>query len=624
VVLAVEPAPVDAPGAAWPFQNIPYRWWLKRPPVPRFATAKWYGLPVQKRVALGLGLVLVAAVVVAYLPALRAGFVWNDDTYVTENPTLDGVQGLRLIWADPRANEQYYPLVFASFWVEKRLWGLHPFGYHLVNVLLHAASALLLWWLLRRLGLPGAWLAAAVFALHPVCVESVAWVAERKNTLSLFLTLLAAHAYLASLDARAASVQRGRKVQSELRWHRHPGTLYAAALVSFALALLAKTTASLLPAVLLVILWWKRGRLRWADVRPLVPFFAVGLALAWNTAWLEKTMVRASGVEWSLSPPGRVVLAGRVLAFYVGKLIWPVDLAFIYERWVVDPRAWLQWLPALAALAVLAVAWMLRQRLGRGPLAGVLLLGGVVFPAMGFFNVYAMRYSYVADHFTYQAVAVFAAVVVCGIATLLAGRPPALRRAAGALLVVALAVLGMLTFRQSRVYRDQDTLWKDTLAKNPGCFMCHTNYGYSLYARGRVAEAIEHFEQSLRLKPDNVPTLLNLARVEEQRGRLDEAIARLRAALKIDPTDTTVLLNLGVVYTKAGRPDDAIAQFEEALRFPSPDGYLIHNGLGVALIRKGQTAEAVDHFQEAVRLKPEYQMARANLERALAMLAGPR
>jgi tetratricopeptide (TPR) repeat protein len=187
-----------------------------------------------------------------------------------------------------------------------------------------------------------------------------------------------------------------------------------------------------------------------------------------------------------------------------------------------------------------------------------------------------------------------------------------------------LAALGVLTFRQSGVYRDQDTLWKDTLAKNPGCFMCHTNYGYSLYARGRVAEAIEHFEQSLRLKPDNVPTLLNLARVEEQRGRLDEASGRLLAALEIDPTDTTVLLNLGVVYTKAGRLDDAIAQFEEALRFPSPDQYLVHNGLGVALIRKGRTAEAVEHFQEAVRLKPEYRMARANLERALAMLSNPR
>jgi tetratricopeptide (TPR) repeat protein len=578
---------------------------------------------VQRRLLLGLA--LVAAVVVAYLPTLRNGFVWNDDTYLTDNTTLDGADGLRLIWAEPRANEQYYPLVFTTFWAEKRLWGLHPFGYHLVNVLLHVGSALLLWWLLRRLRLPGAWLAAAVFALHPVCVESVAWVTERKNTLSLFLTLLAAHAYLASSDVRAAaSERRERKTQPGPSWYRRPGVFYAAALASFTLALLAKTTAALLPPVLLVIAWWRKGRVRRADVRRSVPFFAIGLALAWQTAWLEKSMVRASGVEWSLSPAGRIVLAGRAVAFYAGKLAWPADLAFIYQRWVIDTRVAWQWVPALAVLAVLAITWTLRGRLGRGPLAGVLLFGGVVFPAMGFFNVYAMRYSYVADHFAYQAAAVFAAFVVCGIASLLAGRQPFLQQGAVGLAVAALAVLGVLTFRQGQVYRDEDTLWRDTLATNPECFMCHTNYGHSLFVRGRVAEAIEHFEQSLRLKPDNVPTLLNLARVEEERGRFDEAIARLRAALDIDRTDTTVLVNLGVVYTKAERFDDAITQFDAALNNPSPDDYLAHNGLGVALIRKGRTAEAVEHFREALRLKPGYWMARANLERALAMLNTPR
>jgi protein O-mannosyl-transferase len=579
---------------------------------------------VRKRVLLGLGLALVAAVVVTYLPALRAGLIWNDDTYLTENPTLDGAAGLQAIWANTRANEQYYPIVFSTFWVEKRLWGLHPLGYHLVNVLLHAGSALLLWWLLRRLGLPGAAFAAALFALHPVCVESVAWVTERKNTLSFFLTLLAAHAYLGSSEARVAAHEKhgGRKARPEWPWYRRPGTLYAAALASFTLALFAKTTAALLPPVLLVLIWWRKGRLRWADVRPMVPFFTVGVALAWHTAWLEKTMVRAVGTEWSLGLLGRVVLAGRVAAFYAAKLAWPTDLAFIYPRWVINTHVWWQWVPALAALAVLAATWALQRRLGRGPLAGVLLFGGVLFPAMGFFNVYAMRYSYVADHFAYQAAAVFAALVACGLASLLPSQPTVRRVAAGVGLVV-LAALAILSFRQSRVYRDADTLWTDTLAKNPDCFMCHTNYGYSLYASGRVADAIEHFEASLRLKPDNVPALLNLARVEEQRGRFDEAIARLRTAQSIDPTDTTVMVNLGTVYTKARRYEEATAQFEEALRNPSPDDYLAHNGLGVALIQSGKTAEAVEQFQEAVRLRPDFWKARANLERARAMLNTP-
>ena len=565
---------------------------------------------------------LVAAVVGAYLPALRAGFVWNDDTYLTENRILDRPDALSLIWTEPTASEQYYPLVFTTFWVEKRLWRLHPLGYHLVNVLLHAASALLLWWFLRRLGLPGAWFAAALFALHPVCVESVAWVTERKNTLSFFLTLLAAHAYLASSEARAVAHDRhgGRKAPPDVPWHRRPGTLYFAALASFTLALFAKTTAALLPPVLLVLMWWRKGKLRWADVRPLVPFFLVGIALAWHTAWLEKTIVRAVGTEWSLGFPGRVVLAGRVVAFYAAKLAWPTDLAFIYPRWVIDTRVWWQWLPALAAFVVLVATWALRQRFGRGPLAAVLLFGGVVFPAMGFFNVYAMRYSYVADHFAYQAAAVFAAAVACGVATVLAGGPHTVRRAAAGIGVVALGILGVLSFRQAHVFRDADTLWLDTLAKNPECFMCHTNYGHSLYARGRVAEALEHFEASLRLKPDNVPTLLSIAKVEDERGRLDESIARLRSALDIDPTDTTVLVNLGVAYTKAGRFDEAIPQFEEALRNPSPDDYLAHNGLGVALIRTGRTAEAAEHFREALRLRPDFWKARANLERAREML----
>ncbi len=571
-----------------------------------------------------LAAALVAAVVVAYLPALRAGFIWNDNTYLTANPTLDSAHGLHLIWADPRANEQYYPLVFTSFWVEKRLWGLHPFGYHLVNVLLHAASALLLWWLLRRLAVPGAWFGAALFALHPVCVESVAWVTERKNTLSLALSLLAALAYLAWVERRsAAGERRGRRGRdASPPWHRRPGPLWAAALVLFTLALFAKTTAVLLPAVLLVLVWWRSGRVRGSDVRPLLPFFAVGAALALNTAWLEKTMVRASGTEWSLSLAGRLVLAGRAVAFYAGKLAWPTDLAFIYPRWTIDPAAARQWLPALAAVAVLAAAWALRGRLGRGPAAGVLLFGGVLVPAMGFFNVYAMRYSYVADHFAYQAAAVAAACAAGGVATLV-GRNAALRRAAVAAGVAVLAVLGVLTFRHAQEFRTADALWRSTLARNPDCFMCHTNYGFLLYREGRVADAIDHFKTSLRLEPDNVPAFLNLAKVEEDRGRLDEAASDLRSALALEPGNPTVLVNLGTVYTKAGRYDDAIAAYRDALRHPSPDDYLAHNGLGVALIRQGRRLEAVEEFREALRLKPDYWMAQANLERALAAHAGP-
>jgi len=563
-----------------------------------------------------LGFALVAAVVAAYLPALEAGFVWNDDTYLTENPALDSLEGLKLVWTEPRASEQYYPMVFTTYWIEKRLWSLHPFGYHLVNVLLHAGSALLLWALLGRLRLPGAFMAAALFALHPICVESVAWVTERKNTLSLLLSLLSLLAYLRWIEARTAAREpkKKRKPRPETPWHRQPAALYATAIALFTLALLAKTTAAVVPAVLLVLVWWRKGRLEGADARPLAPFFAIGAGLALHTAWLERTMVQATGAEWGLSLPGRVALAGRVVAFYAGKFLLPTDLAFIYPRWEIDPRLFGQWLPALGGLAALGAAWALRHRIGRGPLAALLLFGGVLFPAMGFFNVYAMRYSWVADHFAYQAVAVGAAGAFCGLASLVPEGRAAPRRAAGALALLVLAVSGVLTFRQSRVYRDPETLWRDTLEKNPACFMCETNYGHWLTEQGRIPEAIPHFEASLRIRPDNVPTLLNLSRIEELEGRPAEAAERLRAALRIDPKETVALVNLATLDVKAGRLAEARAGFTEALRIGSPDDHIAYNGLGAVLLRQGKLADAAEQFRQSLRLRPDYAPARKNLE----------
>ncbi len=579
---------------------------------------------MKNRTGIALGLALLAAVIVSFLPALEAGFIWNDDTYVTENPTLDGLSGLKRIWTDTKANEQYYPLVFTTYWVAKRFWGLHPFGYHLVNILVHAGAALLLWRLLRRLGLSGAWLAAATFALHPLCVESVAWITELKNTLSLVLVLASAHAWLswrAAVDERDAPPppKTKRRPASRPAAQRRPGLLWAAALVLFTLALQAKTTASVLPAVLLVIVWWQRGRLRWSDVRPTLPFFAVGAGLAFHTAWLERTMVRATGNEWALGLADRVVLAGQVTVFYAGKILWPVDLAFSYPRWTVDARIATQWVPTTALCAALLAAWLLSRRGRRGPLAGLLLFGGVLFPAMGFFNVYAMRYSWVADHFAYQAVAVAAVCLVCGIASVAEGLGSSWRKPLAAAGTAGLLVLGTLTFQLARVYETQETLWLHTLAKNPDCFLCLTNYARDLLQAGRTDEAVAHLEKSLKIKPDAVPTLLNLARVEEEQGRLEGAATHLRAALAVDSTDDEVRVHLATIYTKAGRFDDAIREYQGALRNPSPEDYLAHNGLGVALVRTGRLAEGIGHMRECVRLRPDYEHGRANLEMALAL-----
>src|SRR5437870_3711674 len=372
-------------------------------------------------------LALVLLVVATYLPALRAGFIWDDDAYVTANATLRSFDGLRRIWLEPGAVPQYYPLTFTSLWLDYHLWGLHPLGYHLVNVLLHAANAILVWLVGRRLALPGAWFAAAVFAVHPVHVESVAWVTERKNVLSGALYLAAFLAYL-----RAAGGARGA---------------YGLALGLFVGALLAKTVTCTLPVVLLLVLWWRNGRV---DVAPLLPFFVLGAAAGFVTAWTEGHHVGATGELWRLSLPDRCLIAGRALWFYAAKLAWPHPLAFIYARWHVDAAVWWQYLFPLAAAATVAALHLARGRIGSGPLVAALCYVATLAPAPGFVNVYPMRYSFVADHFHYLASLPPIALAAAGATRL--PRPQVI--GAGVLLA-----LGTLAWRQALVYRDAETIW---------------------------------------------------------------------------------------------------------------------------------------------------------------------
>jgi protein O-mannosyl-transferase len=336
-----------------------------------------------------LGLLLLAVILLAYQPVWHAGFVWDDDNYVTKNRTLHDLSGLRQIWFDTKATPQYYPLVYTTFWVEYHVWKLNPLGYHIVNELLHALGAILLWRVLKRLELPGAWLAAAIFALHPVNVESVAWITERKNVLSGVFFFAAAWAYL-RFAGETGSQKRRRG------W-------WLAGLLLFVCALLSKTAACSLPVVLLLARWWKQKRLEWGDVLPLVPFFVVGLGLGLQTAWLEKHHVGAGGAEWSASFAERWLIAGRALWFYAGKLFWPVNLTFVYPRWQLDVGIWWQWLFPAGALATVATLWFGRKKFGGGPLAAILIFASTLFPILGFLNVYYMRYSFVADHFQYFA-----------------------------------------------------------------------------------------------------------------------------------------------------------------------------------------------------------------------------
>jgi tetratricopeptide (TPR) repeat protein len=547
----------------------------------------------------------------------HAGFIWDDQAHVTNNLNLRSVRGLWRVWFEPEASQQYYPLQLTSYWVEFHLWGLQPRGYHLVNVLLHAGNAILLWQVLRRLEVPGAWLAGAIFAVHPVEVESVAWISERKNVLSGMFYLLA---LLALLRYRPLTAVAGEHRKSDWRF-------YLLGLFLFVCALLSKTVACSLPAVMALLIWWKNGRVEWRDVYALTPLFVIGAVLGLMTAWLEKHHVGAAGTDWSLTFVQRCLLAGRVLWFYAGKLVWPHPLSFVYSRWEIDARVWWQYLFPAAALAVLIALWLLRRRVGRGPLVAVTCFAGMLFPALGFFDVYPFRFSFVADHFQYLAGAGLIALVV-SVGTQACRRTGHLGRLLGLLVaLIVLTALASLSWARAHAYRDDVTLWRDTLAQNPRCWLAHTDLGYDLSKMGRVQEALSHEQEAVRLKPDYAEARNDLGVALQAAGRVQEAIVQYESALQINPHSAEAHCNLGNGLFDLGKFEEAIAQYEQALRI-KPDytkAHLnladAHYRLAKALEQTGRSREAIGHYEQALALQPDFADACNNLAWLLATRA---
>jgi tetratricopeptide (TPR) repeat protein len=549
-----------------------------------------------------IAVVLLLGTLLAYQKAWHAGLIWDDDAHLTR-PGLRSLHGLARIWTEPGATQQYYPLLHSVFWLEHKLWGSAPSWYHLTNIFFHAGVAYLLFRLLRSLGVHGARLASALFALHPVCVESVAWISEQKNTLSALFCLAAALAYVRfDRDRRAAWYLLGTGL--------------------FALSLLSKSVTATLPAALLVVFWWKRGRISWgSDVRPLAPWLVLGAGSGAFTAWMERTYVGASGAAYGLGAAERVLVAGRAVWFYLGKLVWPADLVFIYPRWAVDCRNPLQYAFPAAALAAVVVLWLIRRR-SRGPLAAALLFAGTLFPALGFINIYPFIYSFVADHFQYLAAAIMISAAVAAATQAAAVLPPRLLPAAKSAAFLVPVALGALTWRQCAMYSDMETLWRTTIARNPSCWMAYNNLAAELLKHDRLAEAVDDIQASLRFAPRNAAAYVNLGDVLAKEDRLSEAFSQYEKALELEPDNILAHNNFGSALLEAGRVADAMAQYNAALAL-KPDMAKARAGLGDAYLRSGRTREAIALLQGALEIDPDDVHALVNLGAASAQEGRP-
>ncbi|HVQ42920.1 MAG TPA: tetratricopeptide repeat protein [Vicinamibacterales bacterium] len=556
----------------------------------------------QPRMRLLLALLALSLVVfLAYQPAWHGGVLWDDDDHLTP-AGLQAASGLWRIWFEVGATPQHYPVLHTAFWIQHKLFGEAMTGYHLVNIAMHCLAAALLALTLWRLAVPGALLAAALFALHPVQVESVAWITELKNTLSTVFYLSAALLYL-----RFARTRHWRD--------------YGLAAAVFALALLSKTVAGTLPFALLIVLWWQQGRLDLRrDIVPVLPLIVLGIAAGLMTAWWEHEFNRTRVADFDLTFVERTLIAGRALWFHASKLVWPVNLTFSYPRWRIDASAWWQYLFPLGVAAALAVSWLWRSR-SRAPLAALLFFCVSLGPTLGFFNLYTFRYSFVADHYQYVACIGLLTLAAAGL-TRFADRRAIGRGLRAAASMTLLAPLAAMTWQQSHQYVDSHTLYAATLERNPASWLSLVNVGHELQAQGRVDEAVSRYRAAIAIEPRAFEAHHNLALALQRLGQYDGGLSEAREALRLRPDAPETHFVLGLCLHGLARVDEAMNEFREAIRL-RPDYAQARLNLAAALDQQGRTLEAVDEFREAIRYGPGVSDAHFRFGNALMRASRP-
>jgi protein O-mannosyl-transferase len=584
------------------------------------------------------GLLLLLCIL-AYVPSLSPEFLWDDNRHANAPAYMRDGQGLERIWTnlglENEGTPQYYPLTHTTFWIEYQVWGRNAIGYRVVNIVIHVVGAVLLWELLRRLRVPGAFLAAAIFALHPVMVESVAWTSERKNTLSLAFGLATLLLY-----ARFAGITRDEAEQADHSRRDDDWNLYAAAFVTFLAAMLSKTMAASFPVIILLMLWWKRKlNLRHLGLIAPMLLVAIGLGLLTGytehshvirpaaetgestfTGWLNAKLTGqlSSGPDFEQTFPQRLLMAGIVPWFYASKVLAPVTLAFFYERWdLASAPAW-WWTAHLALAAVLLGAIAVAFRGIRWPLAALVAYLIALFPAMGFVDVYPFRYSYVADHFAYHAVWILIAVLAAALA-LFFDRLPALRQPRTLLLASSILLLAIAarTYVHAAHFIDNYALFTHTLKVNPTAWAAAHNL-----ARENVilAEKALGVERQFRSEAQRLASAgsagaheaaaqADAARAEAS-AFLDEATRLLTRTLELRPQHEWAHYTLANVARLEGRLDDALALFRlSAARRedrnlnrdgPFPDTFA---NIGEILRIKGDLRGASENYRKAVSLE---------------------
>ncbi len=560
---------------------------------------------IEKRGSIYLwALLLIVVTFIVYLPSFGGELLWDDDTYLNPEKLLT-LEGLYRIWFTTDI-QQYFPLIHTDFWLEQQLWGLWPLPYHVGNTVLHALTGIAAWLVSKKLNLRGAWLIGMVFAVHPIHVESVAWITERKNILSALFYLLALYAYLDYEDKREGRDGGGKA-----------NVCYGLSLFLFLMALLSKIVVCTFPVILIVIRWMRGREINAGYLIRLVPFFILSIIFGLITKWWEANVVGAAGTEWHLRVTERLMVSGRAAWFYVWKMIFPVDFTFIYPRWDLSAASGAVWFFTLGVIAAVVILFVMRKKIGRAPLAAVLFFLITLSPMLGFLDIYFFRYSFVSDHFPYIAsLGIFALAI--GTVGWITSRAESARPILAAVVIIILCVI---SFRQTGKFSDDTTLWNDTLKKNPKAWIAHSNLGLISLNRGENKAALKYFlkADSIWSKADEVHN--NLGGVYSRMGLFDKAEFHYRRALKLSPGLAESLIGVSVVLSKGDREGYSEA-YERGLRAAEgrPRSALIQGNFGNVLVRIGRPEEAVEYYKKALIVNPGYLDAHYNMGVALKQL----
>ena len=588
----------------------------------------------------------------AYLPALGAGFVWDDEPLITANPLLRSLSGLAEIWSGARTAD-YFPLTNTIFWIEYHLFGVHAAGYHALNIFLQSANALLVWAVLRRLEIPGAWLAGLIFGIHPVHAESVAWISELKNLLSMFFFLVSLLCFFEIEEKRAFS----------------SSVAYVASLCFFLFALLSKTHVVFLPVVILLCAWWRRSssleRNNGAGGRQVAkrgsphfhremirtwPFFLVAIALGLLTLWFQSRGIGEEEIVLG-SFGRRFANAGMAVWWYAGKVFAPIRLMTVYPSWRFDSPRLVEWLPLLALIGVMLILWRWRNRWTRSLLFAFAYFVIALLPVLGLLRMaYARSGTLVADHFQYFADISLIALFSAGVARLLDSRPRWIKIVTGAVVTLLLGAIGSYTWARTEIYRNEETVWQDNFSKNPDAWQGHNRIGQLFFDKGKFAEAAQHFKRATELKPEIPDNYNSLGLAYCRLERFDEGIVEYRKALQLKGEKPSTAKSAGVATMRTNlanaltltannlidsarvlfeqgaaiaaeadrktameRYEEAISEYEKALEL-EPQHPAIHRNLGLVLIRLGRYDEAIVHLQTVLRQVPNEPTAREALD----------